>query len=339
MDRTEAISEEKLDQAYAWVACLRSDQLSASDRAAFSTWIQACDENRAAFDAAVEMWADLGALSALPLDELFPESVPTTRAASGTATPRKPARSWSPMAWMGGGLAAACLAVVAWLNLPAEKQDMQRYATAVGETRVVTLVDGSSVHLNTNTELEVSYSRGARETRLTRGEAFFSVTHLTGRPFTVEAGNAEVRVLGTEFNVEFGREATRVAVTQGTVAVSETGADDTLMADSVKLTKNQKVSVGKAGISAVKATSEEQVLDWTRGILVFDSTPLAEVLSELNRYLSKPASASPDAQQLAVSGTFKLSNPEGTLAAIATALNLQTDDSDPNLTHLSVPTK
>jgi transmembrane sensor len=144
-----------------------------------------------------------------------------------------------------------------------------------------------------------------------------------------------VRVLGTEFNVERNADNTRVSVTGGTVSVSEAKAARGLHPESVKLSKNQKVSVSSAGISAVNATSAEQALDWTRGVLVFDQTPLAEALEELNRYLKVPAQADPSVREQALSGTFELSDPDNTLAAIAAALDLQQDHSDPNLTLLS----
>lgn len=349
---TEA-TEERLDQACAWIACLRSDAVSVADRKAFSQWMAESEENRLAFEEMADLWGDLGALAHMPIEQLFPESVPSNtqynaanRASGNTQSHAQPSRDsavtaagWNLPQWlMGGGLVAACLVVTLWVGnqwIGGGDPREQIYVTQVGETRTITLADGSQVQLNTNSELHVSFSREERRTELLRGEAFFDVARQTARPFTVAAGKANIRVLGTEFNVERNKDNTRVSVTGGTVAVSESQVASGLQPESVKLTRNQKVSVSSGGLSKVGHTSADEALDWTRGVLVFDNTSLEEALEELNRYLKVPASAAPSVQDRTLSGTFELSDPENTLKAIATALDLQQDHSDPNLTLLS----
>ena len=345
---TEA-TEERLDQACAWIARLRSDALTSADRQAFSQWMAESGENRLAFEEMSNLWGDLGALAHMPVEQLFPESLPSKgqySAPSNTQRPAQPKRDnttvatgWNLPQWlMGGGLVAACLVVTLWVGnqwVGGGDQREQVYVTQVGETRTITLADGSQVRLNTNSELHVSFSREERRTELLRGEAFFDVARQTARPFTVAAGKANIRVLGTEFNVERNEDNTRVSVTGGTVAVSEAQVASGLQPESVKLTRNQKVSVSSGGLSKVGHTSAEEALDWTRGVLVFENTSLVEALEELNRYLRVPANAAPSVQDRTLSGTFELSDPENTLKAIAAALDLHQDHSDPNLTLLS----
>ncbi|WP_193165078.1 FecR family protein [Microbulbifer hainanensis] len=347
-DIEQTASEEALDQACAWIARLRSDAVSAADRREFSAWMTASTGNQQAFEEMSELWGDLGALAHMPIDELFPESRPSTRTATKRSTAQStPAYSdtavashgWNLSQWlMGGGLVAACLMVTLWVgNLWMSNNQLgeQVYATNVGETRTVTLSDGSQIELNTNTELRVAYTRNERHTRLLRGEAYFQVARQTSRPFTVAAGKANIRVLGTKFNIERNPESTRVSVTHGVVAVSEAQSAPGLRPDSVKLVKDQKVSVSNTGLGRVSHTSTEEAIDWTRGVLVFEQTPLAEALEELNRYLQTPAKADNTVRERALSGTFELSDPEHTLSAIAAALDLEEDHSDPNLTLLS----
>ncbi|WP_250459629.1 FecR family protein [Microbulbifer litoralis] len=333
----EVPNEDRLDQACAWVARLRSDALSAADRRNFANWMDSAS-NREAFDQMAELWGDLGALAHMPVDELYPESRPEAQAARRPSTTAGKA-GWNPLQWlMGGGLVAACLTVTLWIGnqwLAGEKPTGQVYATNVGETRTVTLTDGSRVQLNTNTELRVAYSREERRTELLRGEAYFAVARQTARPFTVAAGKANIRVLGTQFNIERNPDNTRVSVTGGTVAVSEAESGSGLRPESVRLVKDQKVSVSGTGLGEVSATSADEALDWTRGVLVFEQTPLADALEELNRYLQVPAAAEPSVRDHKLSGTFELSDPDNTLKAIATALGLEQDRSDPNLTLLS----
>ncbi|WP_226663140.1 FecR family protein [Microbulbifer aggregans] len=343
----DVLSDDRLDQACAWIARLRSDDISTADRHAFSAWIAESSANRQAFDEMSELWGDLGVLSHMPIDELYPESVPSTSFRQ-TTNPSKSNGSnagnsaalpgWSLPQWLlGGGLATACLAVALWVGnqwLQQPQLNQQTYATAVGETRVISLPDGSQVQLNTNSKLVVNFSREERRTQLLRGEAYFEVARQTSRPFSVAAGTANIRVLGTEFNIERNPDNTRVSVTGGVVSVSESRTASGLQPESVKLTRNQKVSVSNSGIGDVSRTSTEEALDWTQGQLVFDETPLREALEELNRYLSTPASA-PGIGDRTLTGTFELTDPDNTLSAIAAALGLNQDHSDPNLTLLS----
>ncbi|MFI2812308.1 MULTISPECIES: FecR domain-containing protein [Microbulbifer] len=335
-------SEEQLDQACAWIARLRSDAVSAADRREFASWIGGSAANRRAFDEMSGLWGDLGALGHMPIDQLFPESLPTVSTRPAPEGRRKASADnggWGWAQWLsGGGLVAACLVVTLWVGnqwLAEDAVNQQVYTTVVGETRTVTLTDGTRVQLNTNSELQVSYSREERRTTLLRGEAFFDVERQTARPFTVAAGKAKIRVLGTEFNVERNPDNTRVSVTGGVVSVSESSSASGLRPESVKLVKNQKVSVSGSGLGQVSATSADEALDWTRGVLVFDRTPLEEALEELNRYLPIPAAADASVRERKLSGTFELSDPDNTLKAIAAALDLQEDRSNPDLTLLS----
>ncbi|MCK7596054.1 FecR family protein [Microbulbifer sp. CAU 1566] len=346
-------TEDRLDQACAWIARLRSDALSNADRRTFAQWMSDSPANRQAFDEMAELWGDLGVLAHLPLDDLYPESVPSAQhraqARDGQPSAKRPAKNentdtqidtgWNLPQWlMGGSAVAACLGVALWIGnqwLQQAPVQQQMYTTAIGETRTIDLADGSKVQLNTNSELIVNFSREERRTQLLRGEAYFDVARQTSRPFTVAAGSANIRVLGTQFNVERNPENTRVSVTGGVVAVSESQTASGLQPESVKLTRNQKVSVSNSGLSDVARTSPEEALDWTQGQLVFEETPLSEALEELNRYLKVPVAAAPGVSDRTLSGTFELTDPENTLAAIAAALDLDQDHSDPNLTLLS----
>ncbi|WP_444914697.1 FecR family protein [Microbulbifer sp. TRSA007] len=339
----QALSEDSLDQACAWVARLRSDSITSSDRRQFKQWISK-EENQLAFTEITELWGDLGALSHLPSDTLFPESIPypQSKAASCSASSETQkqlsSKQWTLPQWLMGGGLATCGAIVAlWVGYQGMGGELkaQIYVTERGQIQTISLSDGSEVKLNSNSELRVIYNRNERRTELVRGEAFFEVARQTSRPFTVTAGSANIRVLGTEFNVELNPQSTKVSVTEGTVSVSETDSAPGLGPESVQLIKNEKVSVSERGLSPIGQTSPEEATDWTKGLLVFEKTPLKDALTELNRYLAVPVAASPQVEDKLVSGTFEISDPDSTLKAIATALDLHEDHSNSNLTILS----
>ena len=82
--------------------------------------------------------------------------------------------------------------------------------TATGESRTVTLADGSQVNLSGGSAIGVDITSEERRVRLLSGEAFFDVAHDAARPFTVEAGEARIVVLGTAFDVALDPSATTV---------------------------------------------------------------------------------------------------------------------------------
>src|SRR5690606_5608621 len=94
------------------------------------------------------------------------------------------------------------------------------YRTAVGEQAREVLPDGSSVTLNTDTEVHVRYLAGERLVRMVRGEAHFTVAHDVSRPFGVRAGDHIVQAVGTAFNVRLQpRGEVEVMVTDGVVRI------------------------------------------------------------------------------------------------------------------------
>ncbi|WP_278988334.1 FecR family protein, partial [Sphingobium yanoikuyae] len=96
---------------------------------------------------------------------------------------------------------------------------VDRYETAVGQIRDVALADGSILHLNSNSEAEVRFTDIGRKVRVLKGEASFDVAHDKGRPFDVEVRSAQIRAVGTAFNVRMRPSVVELTVTQGTVTV------------------------------------------------------------------------------------------------------------------------
>jgi transmembrane sensor len=108
------------------------------------------------------------------------------------------------------------------------------------------LPDSTLVKLNKNSRLTFYKKNNRSERKVTlSGEAFFQVKRDTLKTFIVSAEKAEVRVLGTSFNVRAyaGEEITVVDVSEGIVEVSL--ADDQNNKKSVLLTENQKLVYNK----------------------------------------------------------------------------------------------
>lgn len=186
------------------------------------------------------------------------------------------------------------------------------YETGVGEQRVVALSDGSRVRLNTDSAVRVWYWGDTRRIYLRRGEAMFAVAHDPARPFLVEAGRAQVRALGTKFDVRREPDGVAVTLLEGRVRVaSGTGA-------AKELAPNQRLRVTAAGVSAVQPVSAAQSLSWTTGRLVFQGVPLRDAVREANRYSRRKLELAVP-EEIAgeqVSGTFEAGDVDAVVAAL-----------------------
>jgi len=228
-------------------------------------------------------------------------------------------------------LVATVSGVIWWT----ERSETQVLATAVGQHRTVTLADGSIVTLNTNSIVETNFGRQARDIYLRKGEAHFEVAHDRLRPFLVHAGDAVVRAVGTEFEVRVRADQhVDVLVNEGRVEVqpeiAEVPAPDAaLRAQPVALAKVKAVSAGEelstaTNNYAIVPVSAEQLssdLAWREGAVVFDSAPLSQAVTEIQRYTdARIAISDPAIASLPVGGRFKTDDLQGFLDGLEEAL-------------------
>ena len=154
-----------------------------------------------------------------------------------------------------------------------------------GKREQYQLPDGTRVWLNSGSVL--TYPRfflgHSREVALS-GEAFFRVEHDAEHPFIIHTDKIDTRVLGTSFNVnaytQYGQ--TVVTVATGRVQVSK---DDHVLST---LTANQEITVDNQSgrFSLTKQANTAARLAWRSGRLIFDNTPLYEVLATLANHYS-----------------------------------------------------
>jgi len=172
------------------------------------------------------------------------------------------------------------------------------YRAARGERATFRLSDGTEVSLGPGSVLRRPSTYGAadRTVRL-EGEAHFIVTHDSTRPFSVWTAHAVARDLGTRFIVRAyaDESATEIVVAQGLVAVGRvtqaapvSGSPPTnlpLSPDSLVLKPRQRAMITSAGrMTFSPRVSLDRYFDWTKGRLVFDKSPLREVVRRLERW-------------------------------------------------------
>lgn len=143
------------------------------------------------------------------------------------------------------------------------------------------LADGSKVYLNAGSSLRypVRFAGKRREVVLS-GEGYFEVAKDTVRPFVVKAGEIDVRVLGTAFNVNAYPERGTVATTlvEGSVQVNYKAGQQVIRPGMQLVYDKQN---GKAEVSAVDT---EMYTSWKDGYYYFKREPLEHIMEVLARW-------------------------------------------------------
>ncbi len=207
------------------------------------------------------------------------------------------------------------------------------YQTARGEVRLVPLQDGSVVTLNTATKVAVKFSDARRDIQLIDGEALFNVAKNPARPFVVNAGDVQVRAVGTSFTVrKLPDQATQVLVREGVVEITRDGRTslNAAIAAPVRLAANQQaLALPNAPIThaVLEPGAVVRKLVWNEGMIAFEGTSLQEAADEFSRY-SDPRIMidDPSVANETITGLFSADNPAGFAKAVALSLNLNARD-------------
>lgn len=211
---------------------------------------------------------------------------------------------------VGVSAVALLIACVAWLELPPvpSRPAQNIIATRVGETRAVTLSDGSRLVLDMGSRLSVTFTSAARDIDLLQGQAHFEVAQDVRRPFRVRTKSAEVVAVGTMFDVVALPARTTVTLIEGRVNVRAISGDPRVEA----LTPGEQVGIDSAGqLLAKKEVKLDNVTAWQRGNLVIDDAPLPEALATMNRYsMTRIVVRGETLQSRRISGVFRIGDVE-----------------------------
>lgn len=286
-----------------WVIRQRDPEFS--DWTAFTDWLAADPAHAEAFQEAAALDADL---AALPLAE---ETAQLPQDAGNVVTfPRRVSRR----AWLSGAVAASLVGLVSYSALRDATPDSYRIETAMGETRVVSLADGSRISINGGTAIVLSHNEPRRAT-LERGQALFTVVHREDASFRVQVGNAELVDIGTVFDVIRANGETRVAVSEGAVAYKTDASNIRVDAGRLLVVREK---TREADVSRVNPAA---VGSWRSGQLVFDGAPLEQVVAEISRTTGLTIRTTVETKDIAFRGALQVGAPTEKLVADLAALS------------------
>jgi transmembrane sensor len=261
------------DAAAHWCMRLHAADCTEEERRAFTQWHDAHPLHAFEYEAMLEIW---DVAEHLPRSESAP-LVPL----------QQPSRSLRQYAIAAGvcALALPLAAYTGW-NL-GWVPDSYEHLRATDNVRQVTLSDGSQIELNLNTDLTFSNYKDERRVTLKKGEVFFNVSHDASHPFVVRAGEGNIRVTGTRFNVWLYEDQVRVNLIEGSVLVTSNRA---LPGEGLRLgpSMQARYKPGDYMPQISQTYPNDTSLAWRNGKLVLDNLALNEALPLINRYLDRP---------------------------------------------------
>ncbi len=293
------MDRERIDEEAArWVVRL-SDPPSEVDRSAFDVWMAQGGEHELAYMRAHIAWQRLDRMAALPIpDSLLEEDAIDMPIPLALKRPprRENLKRFIP-------IAASFIAVSAVLSLTIAVATPHAYATALGEQRTIRLFDGTTIDLNTDTRIVVSYGLRTRTVKLERGEAMFHIASAR-RPFVVHTATAHLNAQSADLSVRATGNATQVIVTHGSAEATDIHPG----AQQVSLTSDiQAIVSGPAPqLTHLSADDMQRVMAWRKGMIALNGQTLSQAAAEFNRYNEKKIVVSGRAaQNIRVGGLFR----------------------------------
>jgi transmembrane sensor len=222
-------------------------------------------------------------------------------------------------------LAAAILAGVAYYERDGERFGLPKeFVTAHGEQRSWLLPDGTSLNLNSDSDVVVHFNRYERLVEMRRGQALFRVAHESARRFRVSAGETGVIAVGTQFDVWRKPNSTLVTVVEGNVAVFTGEAPPStavaaLPSQAVAVAAGQQLQVDDhSRPSSPLGANVQMTVAWVQHQIAFDQRPLGDVAAEFNRYGSVPIVVESERlRAVEISGIFSEYDTESFVAFIS----------------------
>lgn len=272
-------------EAYGWVVRFVSGEAGPDDIEALKEWSAQSPAHAAAFEQASRVWQATEPVTR-KLSAANTRSVLRTSNIRGTgvsgmswrrsALPRRAVLSGALVASVAG---AALVAAHPPLGLwPSWSEFMADYRTETGQQRQITLPGDVAIDMNTQTSIALRSAGDAKGgIELIAGEVMISAPPVASKAFTVRAADGRVIAADARFNLRCDDRWVCVTCVSGEVQV-ECGPA------RLSLSAGKQVTYSDQGLGQPMTVNPATVTAWQDGIVIFDATPVAKVIEEVNRY-------------------------------------------------------
>ncbi len=187
-------------------------------------------------------------------------------------------------------------------------------STAVGERRNLTLADGSTLSLNTDSALDIRFDARQRLLHLRQGEMLVEAVD-EARPLRVETPQGLILLHGGRLAVRLQESRSQVSLFTGDAQVFSHG-------QHLALQPGQRLNLDARGSGAAQVADENSVA-WINGMLVASAMRLGDFLAELGRYRHGRIGCDPAIADLRLSGTYPLDHTDSILAMLPRTLPVE----------------
>lgn len=186
------------------------------------------------------------------------------------------------------------------------------HQTAIGEQRTLTLADGSKLHINTDSAVDVDFNPHQRLVTLHRGEIYLESGHdALARPLWVQTSHGRLVALGTKFIVRTEKNRSYLGVTEGAVdAIPKENIHQNLIVHAGHEVTFNAYQMSDAALLNDNASA------WVEGAIYADHMPIEQFIEEIGRYRKGILQCDPSVAGIKVSGAFQLNDPDRILDAL-----------------------
>ncbi len=315
-------------QCYEWLAIMNSDCKTPEEVTQFRLWLAADEQHRKIYAEVDSLWSELPVLQG----EIDPGSYQKI----GTPGFREkflPVAVFRPLPLVVAAVSISFVVIVGLYLLKPMTPGHEDgdYATRTAEIKEIELLDESIITLGALSAIEVEFTETERRVELLSGEAFFSVEKDASRPFVVSVANAEIRVVGTKFDVRRSQGGVRVSVLEGIVEIIQTHEEKvngvmTPVQTKRTITAKERIRAGPDGrLTEIQPVIKERLGVWRKGRLIYENAKLSEVISDADRYY--PGNIiidTDDLRDLPVSAAFRTDQIQEMMDTLSVALPVTT---------------
>ncbi|MBC3483080.1 FecR domain-containing protein [Pseudomonas sp. SWRI77] len=283
-------------EALEWFSRLRQPGCDEGERQVFAAWCQE-PQNAQAYAELETFWQQLQPAPARPQ----PRQLTARRSHLG---------KWLALVFL------LVLGALAYLYWPLMQRLGSEMHTDVGERRSLRLADGSTVHLDSASAMNVDLRGRTRQLHLVQGQVYLEVL-LDGRAMEVDVGDARIQVFGTRLQIARFADHNELVVLSGKAMVVQGGEQRLVSA-------GERVTFDATRIDPVQKADMKTADSWRNGRLRATDMPLGQVLERLAGYQGQRLwMLDEQAAHRRVSGDFSLDRPAESLAALASTQQLQ----------------